>query len=132
MNLVVDTSALIAVILNEPSKAKIITLTENATLIAPLPLHWEMGNAFSVMLKRKRYTYDEITKAILSYHQIPIRFVGVDLGEAIEVANRLGIYAYDAYILQCSIEQNIPILTLDGGLIYAAKRAKVQVLEVAP
>lgn len=47
MNLVVDTSTIIAIVTNEESKPKIISLTRNADLLAPSSLIWEIGNAFS-------------------------------------------------------------------------------------
>jgi len=54
MNLVVDTSVIIAVITNEEHKRQLINLSKGADLIAPPSLHWEIGNAFSAMFKRKR------------------------------------------------------------------------------
>ena len=49
---VVDASVLIAVASNEPIKADLVQLTQNVDLIAPSSVHWEIGNAFSAMLKR--------------------------------------------------------------------------------
>lgn len=54
MEIVVDTSVIIAVIVDEPEKARLIESTKGASLIAPGSLYWEIGNAFSAMLKRKR------------------------------------------------------------------------------
>lgn len=52
MNLVVDTSVIIAVIANEPEEATLVAQTQGADLFAPHSLYWEVGNAFSAMLKR--------------------------------------------------------------------------------
>ncbi len=52
MDIVLDTSVIIAVIANEPEKRVLIRLTKGAELIAPQSVHWEIGNAFSAMLKR--------------------------------------------------------------------------------
>jgi predicted nucleic acid-binding protein len=41
-----------------------------------------------------------------------------------------GIYAYDAYMIACAQKYRCPLLTLDKGLIRAAKEAGVEVLEV--
>jgi uncharacterized protein with PIN domain len=49
MNIVVDTSVIIAVITNEPHKPQLIDITREVDLLAPLSLHWEIGNAFSAM-----------------------------------------------------------------------------------
>jgi uncharacterized protein with PIN domain len=44
MDIVIDTSALIAVIVEEPERTKIIELTTGNTLIAPGSIPWEIGN----------------------------------------------------------------------------------------
>lgn len=56
MDIVIDTSVIIAVIANEPEKGDLVELTKGANLIAPLSVHWEIGNAFSAMLKRRKAT----------------------------------------------------------------------------
>lgn len=54
----------------------------------------------------------------------------IDLTQALEIASRLNIYAYDAHIIACALNQGCSLLTLDGGLSYAAKAAGVNVMEV--
>ena len=58
MEIVADTSVIIAVIANEPEKAAIVAQTQGADLFAPQSLPWEVGNAFSAMLKRQRITLE--------------------------------------------------------------------------
>ena len=52
MELVADTSAIIAVIANGSERAAILERTVGAELIAPASVHWELGNAFSAMFRR--------------------------------------------------------------------------------
>jgi len=130
MEIVIDASVLIAVITNEDEKEKLVARTNEAELIAPLSVHWEIGNAFSSLLKRRRVTLEEALQAIEIYLQIPVRFVEVELAESLELADELGLYAYDAYLLRCAAKYRLPLLTLDGRLIQAAKEKKIQVLEV--
>lgn len=130
MNLVVDTSVLIAVIANEPEKVALVSQTQGAVLLAPRSVHWEIGNAFSAMLKRDRITAQQAKTAIGIYGKIPLQFVDVDLIQAIELAAKYKIYAYDAYILACAIHQNCPLISLDSGLIHIAKTVGLNVLEV--
>ncbi len=132
MDIVVDTSVIIAVITDEAQKPRLVELTAAARLLAPLSVHWEIGNAFSAMLKRKRITAAQAQAAVAVYRIIPIRFVDVSLADALALAERLGIYAYDAYLIMCALDQKCPLLSLDGGLIYAARQAGAQVLEVKP
>jgi predicted nucleic acid-binding protein len=131
MEVVVDASVFIAVITNEDEKEKLVAMTNEAELIAPLSVHWEIGNAFSSLLKGKRVTIDEALQAIDIYLQIPVRFVEVELTDSLELADAFGIYAYDAYLLRCAEKYRLPILTLDNRLVQVAKDKKIQVLEVA-
>jgi predicted nucleic acid-binding protein len=64
-------------------------------------------------------------------YQIPVRFVEVDLAESLELADELGLYAYDAYLLCSAIKYRFPLITLDSRLIQAARSKKIQVMEVA-
>ena len=54
MKYVVDASVIIAVIANEPEKERLVEITQGADLLAPASVHWEIGNAFSAMIKRGR------------------------------------------------------------------------------
>lgn len=130
MDLVIDTSAIIAVIANEPAKAALVEQTAGAVLLAPHSVHWEIGNAFSAMLKRGRITLAQAQKALSIYQGIPIRFLDVGLEDALALSSQLGIYAYDAYLLAAAQSQRCALLALDGGLVHAAKQLGIPVVEV--
>ena len=130
MDIVVDASIIIAVIVNESSKLAIIQATQTADLIAPASIHWEIGNAFSAMFKRNRISLEESLKAVEIYKQIPIRFVEVELEEALSIAKQWNIYAYDAYLLRCAQKYNAGLLTLDETLLTIAEQFKVKVIKV--
>lgn len=132
MAIVVDTSVILAVVLNEPTKATLIRLTTGTELVAPASLHWEIGNALSAMLKRKRLSLAEVHQALIEYHKIPIRFLDIALTEALTIAAQSAIYAYDAYVIACARAQSVAILTLDNGLKTAAQTMGLIVLEVTP
>jgi predicted nucleic acid-binding protein len=127
---VIDASAVIAVITNEAHKSALIRLTEGAELLSPSSLPSEVGNAFSAMFKRRRISLKEAKAAVAVYERIAIRLTTVDLARALELSHQLGIYAYDAYLIACSLQHRAALLTLDGGLREAARRAKAEVLEV--
>ena len=130
MDIVVDTSVIVAVIVNEPQREVLIERTRGANLLAPPSVHWEIGNAFSAMLRRRRVTLAEALKAIEVYRQIPIRYVEVELEEALKVAGEAGIYAYDAYLIRCAQKYGAPLLTLDKELGRVAEGMGVEVIEV--
>jgi len=100
MEIVVDASVLFAVITNEEEREKLIQITTEAELVAPLSVHWEIGNAFSSLLKRRRINLDDALHAIEIYLQIPVRFVEVELTGSMELADEMGLSAYDAYLLE--------------------------------
>jgi len=114
----------------QPEKAEMIRLTRGATLIAPPSVHWEIGNAFSAMFKRRAIELPAAIKALSVYGAIPIRMIDIDLVQALQLSQQLDVYAYDAYILACAVNQHAPILTLDRGLRERARDLKLDVLEV--
>ena len=65
MDVGIDTSALIAVIADEPERRRIIEFTTGNTLIGPGSIPWEIGNAFSAMFKQNRLTLDEARKGLV-------------------------------------------------------------------
>ena len=130
MKIVIDTSALIAVMSEQAEKAEMIRLTKGATLIAPPSVHWEIGNALSAMFKRKAIALPEAIKALAVYNAIPVRLIDIDLIQAVQLSQQLNVYAYDAYVLACAINQRASILTLDRGLRERARDLKLDVLEV--
>jgi predicted nucleic acid-binding protein len=130
MELIIDTSALLAVIGLQPERAELIRLTKGATLVAPSSVHWEVGNALSAMFKRKAIDLEVALKLLDAYAAIPVRFADVPLKQAVELSRQLNIYAYDAYVIACAINQRAPILSLDNGLLESARSLKVEVLEV--
>lgn len=128
--IVIDTSAVVAVITDAPEKAALIRITEDAALMAPSSVHWEVGNAFSAMIRRGRLTPDLAARAIDVYQSIPIRFLDVDLTASLAIASEHRLYAYDAYLLECSRARRAALLTLDRALARVAAKMAIDVLEV--
>jgi predicted nucleic acid-binding protein len=130
MEIVIDTSAILAVVGLEPERAELIRLTKGATLVAPSSVHWEIGNAISAMFKRKAIELDDALRMVDAYAGIPIRLIDSTLPQAVELSHRLNIYAYDAYIIGCAINQRAPILSLDSVLQERARSLNIEVIEV--
>ena|ERR1700730_2936492 len=131
MEIVIDTSAILAVISEQREKGELVRLTRGATLVAPPSVHWEVGDALSAMFKRKAIRLDEALNLLESYAAIPIRLIDLALNQAVELSAQLNVYAYDAYVLACALNQRAPILTLDSGLRARAGELKLDVLEVS-
>ena len=130
MDIVIDTSALIAVIVGEPQRTEIIEITSGNTLIGPGSIPWEIGNAFSAMFKHKRLSLEEAKKGILIFNSIPIRYIETDFISVLNISKQAAIYAYDAYFLDCASRKKAPLLTVDRRLIASAKEFKIDTMEV--
>jgi predicted nucleic acid-binding protein len=130
MKLVIDTSIVMAVLLNEESREKIIENTREAELIAPHSIYWELGNALSVNIKRNGITEPQALSAIVQFQKMSIRYVDIDIYHAMELSNRYKIYAYDAYLLECSISNSSKLLSLDKKMCELANLAGITVIEV--
>lgn len=130
MDITIDTSTLIAVVSNEPSRVRAIEVTTGHALVAPSSVHWEVGNALSAMIKRQRVTLPQANACVEAYLQIPIRLVNVDLKQSLGLVSQLRVYAYDAYLLVCAMQMSTPLLTLDEPLKMAAASLGIEVLEV--
>ncbi|GAB6064895.1 hypothetical protein JCM30394_36350 [Deferrisoma palaeochoriense] len=88
---VVDASVVLAVVLNEPEKRTLVRLTRNAGLLAPGCLPWEVGNAFSAMLRRNRLSPPRAIEGIRAFERIPVRYVSTNLEASLRIAADLGI-----------------------------------------
>lgn len=131
MVVTIDTSALLAVLLNEKHKAAIIDATKGHDLLAPESLDAEVGNALSAMFKRDRISLQTARKVVKQFKKIPIRRTKLRLQEALLMAQNHNMYAYDAYILDCARQYRSPLLSLDNKLVKIGKKLELTLLEVS-
>jgi predicted nucleic acid-binding protein len=82
------------------------------------------------MFKRKAVELDDALRVLDAYAAIPIRLVDPSFRQAVRLSQQLNIYAYDAYVIVCAINQRAPILSLDNVLKDRARSLKVDILEV--
>ena len=130
MRIIVDTSVIIAVLMNEKHAAELKEITRKAELIAPPSLHWEIGNAFSAMLRRGRINLNQAKQALNLYSKIPIKLHPVQLERVLDLANKYNLYAYDAYFIVCAQNLRVPIISLDKKLIEIGKKLDLNIIEV--
>ena len=69
MEIVIDTSALVSVIVGEAERERIVEITTGNKLIGPGSIPWEIGNAFSAMFKKKRISLKEAEKGIAIFFE---------------------------------------------------------------
>ncbi|MBN1932491.1 MAG: type II toxin-antitoxin system VapC family toxin [Desulfobacterales bacterium] len=130
MDIVIDTSAIIAVIVGEPERNRIIEVTTGNTLIGPGSIPWEIGNAFSAMFKQNRLKLEDAQNGLSIFKSIPLRYIESDFFQAVKISKKANIYAYDAYFLYCAIRHKAPLLTLDQKLKKVAQDFNVKTMGV--
>ncbi len=59
-----------------------------------------------------------------------VRLAAIDVRNALGIAVELGLYAYDAYVLETARAERLPLLTLDGGVVRAARHLGLKLVEV--
>ena len=129
-NVVIDTSAIVAVLLDEPAKEAVVEKTMGAVLCAPASLRWEVGNAAIAGVKRRRLTPERARQLVTDFELVTIREFAIDIKRAVELGLELGIYAYDAYVLEAARASGFPLLALDGSIRRNAGKLGLSLVEL--
>lgn len=129
MEIVADASAFLAVALDEADRGWIIDKTLGVTIVAPEVLPYEIGNAMIAIKRRGRLSEREIRGAFDITQKIAVRLVPVNIGDAMKMAARFNIYVYDAYYVQCCIENKLPLISLDARMCDIARSVGIKVVE---
>ena len=130
MKIVIDTSAVMAVLLNENKRDNILNVTYGAELYAPLIMQAEIGNAVSSLMKQGLITLEQGSKLVNSASNIPISIYEIDILTALELCYKYKIYAYDAYFLVLCKRMNFPLLTLDKGMRSIAEKINIKCIKL--
>ena len=120
-----DTSAVIAVILCEPAREGILSVTRGVQVLAATSLDLETGNALIAAHRKRRLTQAEVERAWAAFGQVRYRVVEIDIAVALQTAIAAGIYAYDAYVLEAARISNATLLTLDRRMEEVAWRLRI-------
>jgi predicted nucleic acid-binding protein len=118
--IVVDCSALSAVLFDEPARDEALARLVGRSLHAPNLLDHEI---VSVALKkgRKEGPAEAFAQALRDYAASDIDLHPVDLAGQYELATRYGLSAYDAAYLWLAAELRAPLATFDRRLAEAAQ-----------
>jgi len=130
MHLTIDTSVLMAVLLGEPSRDRLIAHTKGLSLVAPPSVLWEVGNALTALLRRRRIDPDGAERALRAFADVPVRYPEVDVAASVALAAQHGLYAYDAYVLECARRYRTPLLSLDVEQQAVARQLGIEVPEL--
>jgi predicted nucleic acid-binding protein len=117
MEILLDASAIIAVIADEPGSQIVINCTQNATIVSPSIISCEVANALTRMMKKNIIVSGEqMLNLAKNFKLIPIKMVNIDLEKALEIAWKYKIYAYDAFYLEAAKKFQLPLITFDSGM----------------
>ena len=129
MEILLDASAIITVIADEPKSQIVINCTKNATIVSPNIISCEIANALTKMMRKNIIISEEqIVNFIKIYKLIPIKLADINLEKALNIAWQYKIYAYDAFYLEVAQRLQLPILTFDSGMIRIGKELRLNVL----
>lgn len=130
MNMVIDTSAIIASVLRSPERDMLAKAASGHALIAPDFIRWEVCNTFSIMIRQKGIDVHEARRTMKILDDIPLRYVDVDTANVLAIASRLKGVAADAFFLEAALRYNAPLLTLDRSLGRAAESLGIEVVRL--
>ncbi len=119
MRVVVDASAVSAVVLLEPEGSTIRAHCEGETILAPTLLDYELANV--VRTRLRKHPQDEVAARALSYGlpALGIQRVGVRSTDILNLSLRTGLTPYDAAYLWVAISFDAELITLDRELAKA-------------
>lgn len=128
---VVDTSIVLAVLLNEPSRTAILKRTRSMRVLVAPSITWEVGNALVALVRRGRADHAAIARAWASFERIPLRFTVVDVAASLRLATERKLSAYDAYVIEAARAGGAALMTLDHRQRLAAIACGVPIQEVS-
>ena len=129
MEILLDTSIIISVLLNEQTKPFILKNCEGHDLYCSSSIFAELGNAFSALFKKKLLNLNEAKNAIALFYEMNLRVESFNVTSALRYAMNHNIYAYDAYLIELSIRKSSSLYTLDKKLHNLSKKLGIDVLE---
>ena len=128
MELVSDASTFLAVVLDEVHREWVIERTSGCAMVAPEVLPYEIANALIAVKRKGRLNEREALKAFVISQRIAVRLLPVRIHDAMKIAVKFNIYAYDAFYLQCCIETKLPLISLDSRMCEVAKNLAIKVV----
>ena len=108
------------------------TIKEQDDILVPHLLWYEMANIFMNLIRRKRYTYDEVMQLfpLLTAIRLTDDYkTGPDYSQKLlYLCQNYNISSYDAAYLELAERKNATLCTLDDDLRVAAKKCGVKTI----
>jgi predicted nucleic acid-binding protein len=120
IKIVVDASALAAILFGEPEAPKVTEQLGDSALVAPTLFSYEIANICWKKLRRHPEKRASLLEAYSLLGRMEIEEVEVSVPEALLLADRENLTVYDASYLWLSRKLGVKLVTLDGDLNAAA------------
>ncbi len=125
MDIIIDSSCIIAVLMNEDKSEVVKKATRGTNLISAACLPYEIANSLTSAVKRHRISAKEALQIYNEFLKIPVRLIEPDISKAIKIAAEENHYAYDAFYIACAIDTGVALYSLDYDMIDIAKKRGV-------
>jgi len=120
-SVVVDASAVAALVFGEPDAEAVAARLAGRPLIAPTLLRYEMVSVYLKKLRRYAAERSALSEMLRAYSQLEIQEVQPDTEEVARIAEETGLTAYDAAYLWLGQLIRAPVVTLDQRLAEVAR-----------
>jgi len=114
--LVVDASALGALIFSEPKAEEVAARLEGGTIAAPSLLWFELASICLKKIKAHPRQKEELLRAFVLSGRLNIQRIEVDQPEVVQLAMQTGLTTYDASYLWLARQLRGELVTLDEEL----------------
>jgi predicted nucleic acid-binding protein len=128
IKIVVDASALAAVLFGEPEAPKVAARLGDSALLAPTLFSYEVANICWKKLRRHPEKRAALLEAYSFLGRMEIEEIEVPTPEVLLLADRENLTVYDASYLWLSRRLGLELVTLDGDLNAAAVASPKQVV----
>lgn len=122
--IVVDASALGAILFGEPEAERMADLLSVAPLLAPALLPFELANICLKKIRAHPHKEALIMRAFEQLHGVAIDYVEVEHPGVVTLANETGLTTYDASYLWLARETGGRLVTLDAQLLEVIRNAE--------
>ncbi|MBA4393350.1 MAG: VapC toxin family PIN domain ribonuclease [Desulfobacca sp.] len=121
--LIVDASALGALIFGEPQAKEMAEKLSEGPMTAPALLWFELASLCLKKIKTHPHLEIQLLEAFDLAADLEIKIVEIDHVEVVQLARRIGLTAYDANYLWLTRKLNGKLVTLDADLLKKSKKA---------
>jgi predicted nucleic acid-binding protein len=117
---VVDASAIAALLFGEPKAAKVAGQLRASMLAAPTLVRYEIGHACLKKISRYPERHDDLLETLSLFGRLHVQEIDVPPWEVVPLAEASELSFYDASYLWLSRSLGVPLVTLDTKLEAAA------------